>query len=83
MRSNKVASQDSTGSSGCEILHCPKSINIRNQAHLILKPFDQYFSDDMIIRMLCRLRIKAADKRNEREYVDRLYASDQLRQHFD
>ena len=26
----------------------------------------------MIIRMLCRLRIKAADKRHDREYVDRL-----------
>lgn len=37
-----------------------------------MKPFDQYFSDDLIIRMLCRLRIKVADKRNEREYVDRL-----------
>jgi hypothetical protein len=37
-----------------------------------LKPFEEYFSDDMIIRMLCRQRIKAADKRNGREYVDRL-----------
>ena len=47
-------------------------LNIRNQARLILKPFEDYFSDDLIIRALCRQRIKAAEKRNEREYVDRL-----------
>ena len=39
---------------------------------LILRAFEEYFSDEQIIRQICRLRIKEAEKRNDKGYVARL-----------
>ena len=54
----------------------PRSLNGRFQSRLIsvtklvnLPAFEDYFSDDQIIRQLCRLRIKEAEKRNDRDYA--------------
>lgn len=40
-----------------------------------MRAFEDYFSDEQIIRQICRLRIKAAEKRNDKGYVARLAGS--------